>query len=296
MNLRLMQVSDQEFIKFQQLIERETGIFLGPAKKDLLVGRLSKRLRSLKLDSFAAYWAYVMSGRDPEERVRMLDCICTNETHFFREPAHFSFLQKEACSKLASGAAKGLRPRRIRVWSAGCSTGEEPYSIAMALLNRFPPGSGWQLSVLASDLSTRALTQARQACYSEERASELPAAMARLFVKRERSTRLQPHTSGVTLAPLLKELVEFKKLNLTLPAPADLGRFDLVFCRNVMIYFQPATRKRVVEMLLAHLAPDGYLFLGHAESLIHMRDRVRCVGPTIYVPADDEKNRTLRAT
>jgi chemotaxis protein methyltransferase CheR len=282
------QLSDREFTRFQQLIEQETGIFLSGAKKDLLVGRLAKRLRSLKLDSFTAYWEYVVSGRDPEERVRMLDCICTNETHFFREPAHFEFLERQAFAELAARAAKGLRPKRIRVWSAGCSTGEEPYSIAMTLLNRFPPGSGWQLSVLASDLSTRALSHAKKACYSEQRAGELPATMARRFAKSDR--RLEDaQEPTVTLTTMPRELVEFVKLNLTTPPPFNLGRFDLVFCRNVMIYFQPETRKRVVEMLLGHLEPDGYLFVGHSESLISMRDRVRSVGPSIYSPLQDKR-------
>jgi chemotaxis protein methyltransferase CheR len=281
MNDLLPSISDRDFARFQRLIEDEAGIFLAPVKKELLVGRLSKRLRILALPSFAAYLEYVVSGVDEEERVRMLDCICTNETHFFREPAHFAFMKDVALPSFASAAANGQRPRRLRVWSAGCSTGEEPYSIAMLLLRYFPPQSGWDLSVIASDLSTRVLTQARQARYSEERARELPDAMARQFIKRERREE-DERNATVTLVPALRDIVEFRRVNLAaVPFPA-LGRFDLVFCRNVMIYFRPPTKQRVVTGLLEQLADDGYLFLGHAESLLNLRSAVRTLGPTIY--------------
>ncbi len=275
-------LDDAEFEKFRTLVEREVGIFLGPSKKDLLIARLAPRLRALALPSFAAYWDYVVSSRTHEERAALIDCVCTNETHFFREPSHFAFLDQHVFPEFVAQAARGRRPRQIRAWSAGCSTGEEPYSLAMALLRRFPPGSGWSLSVMASDVSTRALAHAMSASYGVERAAEIPDALARVFT---RTDRRRAGATAVTLSPLVRELVEFVPLNLQQRSYGAIGRFDLIFCRNVLIYFRPDNRRLVVERLLAHLGPDGYLFLGHAESLLGMYDRVRCAGPTIYTHA-----------
>jgi chemotaxis protein methyltransferase CheR len=268
------------------LIESEVGIFLGPTKKDLLVARLSRRLRELGLASFSAYWDHLTHAGDGAERTRMIDCICTNETHFFREPAHFAFLDQRVFPEFASRAARGARPRSIRVWSAGCSTGEEPYSVAMALLKRFPPGSGWSISVVASDVSSSALERAKLASYSTERAAEIPEDMARLFTL---SDRRAPGFAAVTLSQQVKSLVEFVRVNLSDGAYPGIGQFDLVFCRNVMIYFHPDNRRRVVDRLLSHVKLDGYIFLGHAESLLGMTDRVRCVGPTVYVNSGAER-------
>src|SRR5688572_7467187 len=140
-------VTDKEFALFQALIHQDAGIFLSPAKKALLVGRLSQRLRELSLTSFGAYYRRIVEG-DSAERARMLDCICTNETRFFREPGHFDFLERQVFPNWAE-----RNPRRIRVWSAGCSTGEEPYSLAMTLLHNLPSSRGWDIEVLGTDLS-----------------------------------------------------------------------------------------------------------------------------------------------
>jgi chemotaxis protein methyltransferase CheR len=162
-------ITNQEFALFQALIHREAGICLSPAKKTLLVGRLTRRLRDMGLNSFEAYYRRVVE-RGEEELARLLDCICTNETHFFREPPQFEFLELRGFPEWAARAASGLRARRIRVWSAGCSTGEEPYSVAMTLWEHFPPADGWEIEILATDLSTRALEQARAAVWPIEKA------------------------------------------------------------------------------------------------------------------------------
>lgn len=263
-----------------------SGIRLPEAKREMVYARLARRLRALGIASFDAYVRYL--ELEPAEWEHCTNALTTNVTSFFREEHHFRTLAAHAQAHARPGA-------RYRVWSAGCSTGEEPYSIAMTLLNRFPPGSGWQLSVLATDISTRALAHARNALYCEQRAGELPAELARLFARRERRPA-NPFEPSVRLVPELQRVVELRYLNLTSAAPVRLGRFDLVFCRNVMIYFQPATRRRVVDMLLQHLEPDGYLFLGHAESLIGLSDRVRCVGPTIYAPCDGAKSKPPATT
>ncbi len=277
-------VSDAVFARYQAFVHREAGIWLAPVKKALLVGRLSRRLRELSLTSFAEYLDLVQA--DEAERVRMLDRITTNETHFFREPRHFELLEQRLFPRWREEADAGRRARRVRVWSAGCSTGEEPYSLAMCLLEAFPPESGWDLEILATDLSTRVLERAQAGIFSMERAPEIPASRLQAFMLRGTGRQEGFMKAG----PELRRLIRFSRLNLNAPAYPALGRFDLVFCRNVLIYFDAAGKARVAARLLEHLAPDGHLFLGHAESLSGMALPARSVVPTVYVheapPAD----------
>jgi chemotaxis protein methyltransferase CheR len=272
------QLSAGEFKLFQGLIHREAGIWLSDAKKALLVGRLSRRLRDLGLSSFDDYHRYV-TEQDPQERVRMLDCVSTNETHFFREPKQFEFLAGEILPTWIAQAARGERPRRVRVWSAACSTGEEPYTLAMMLLGHLPQ-QGWEIDILGSDISTRVLGRAQEATWPIGRAAEIPEPYQKRFMLR--GTRSQ---AGLMKASAeLRQLVRFERLNL-IGATLPEGRFDLVFCRNVLIYFDAPTKARVLSRLASLLEPTGYLFLGHAESVLGMADRLRRVGPTIYTAA-----------
>ena len=274
-------LTSQEFGLFQALIYRETGIFLSGAKKALLVGRLSRRLRELGLSSFGEYYRVIGQGGDLLERVRMLDCICTHETHFFREPRQFEFLVSHVFPEWTAQAQAGARPRLIRVWSAGCSTGEEPYSLAMILLAHFPPSTGWSIDILASDLSTRALDKAEAAVWPIDKAAEIPAPYLSTFMLKGRGEQAGLMKAGAAI----RQLVRFQRLNLYDGHPSG-GPFDLLFCRNVLIYFNAASRARVVNRLIGHLPPAGYFFLGHAESLNGVTDRLRSVGPTVYGAAD----------
>ncbi len=269
-------IGDREFTRFQSLIHREAGIWLSPMKRALLVGRLTRRLRELGLDSFGEYYERVEA--DGAERIRMLDRVTTNETHFFREPRHFEFLAQKVFPSWRAEADEGLRPRRIRAWSAACSTGEEPYSLAISLLRAFPPGSGWELEILATDLSTRVLERAREAVWPIEKAREIPPADLKAFMLRGTG----PQQGLMKAGPEICAFVRFARLNLNDTAYPALGRFDLVFCRNVLIYFDAKTKERVVGRLLGLLAPCGYLFLGHAESLSGTALPVRSVLPTVY--------------
>ncbi len=273
-------ISEKEFVLFQALIHREAGIYLSPVKKALLEGRLSRRVRELGLNSFGAYYHRVVDG-DGEELIHLLDCICTNETHFFREPQHFEFLEKHVFPEWTVQAASTLRARRVRAWSAACSTGEEPYSLAMALWASFPPASGWEIEILATDLSTRALERAQVGIWPLEKAREIPARYLKSCMLR--GTRSQ--AGKIKVSPELRSLVDFQRLNLKDEAYPLTGLFDLIFCRNVLIYFDSELRLRVIQRLLNHLAPTGYLFLGHAETLSGLADRVRSVIPTVYVHA-----------
>ena len=272
-------MTDREFTLFQTLIFQDAGIYLPEGKKALLIGRLSRRLRELRLDSFEAYYRRVVRT-DDDERVHMLDSVCTNETHFFREPQHFQFIERQVMPAWRAAAASGSRTRHIRVWSAGCSTGEEPYSLAMMLAHNFPNTSGWEIEMLATDLSTRALDQARAGVWPVKKSSEIPDSYLKRFMMkgmRSQEGRMMARTE-------LRSLIQFQRVNLNSEIYPVRGLFDLIFCRNVLIYFSAESRARVVNRLLRSLSSTGYLFLGHAETLNSVTDRARSVGPTVYAP------------
>lgn len=274
-------VTDQEFALFQTLIYREAGISLGPSKKPLLVGRLAKRVKELGLQSLGAYYRRVLEGGE-EELTRLLDCIATNETHFFREPRHFEFLESHVIPEWKTRAESGLRERTIRVWSAGCSTGEEPYSLAMVLLTHCPPEAGWTIDILATDLSTRVLDLARAAVWPLQKAREIPQKYLKPFMLRGTNQQDGKMKAG----PETRSVIRFARVNLHQETSWPPGRFDLIFCRNVLIYFSQDSKARVIDRLLSALDPHGYLCLGHAESLNGLTSRVACLTPTVYMLAE----------
>jgi chemotaxis protein methyltransferase CheR len=270
----LTHISDQDFAKYQALVNREAGIWLSPVKKALLVGRLARRLRELGLLSYHDYYERVME--DPVERTKMVDAICTNETHFFREPRHWEFLAGTVYPLWQEQADAGKRERRVRAWSAACSSGEEPYSLAMSLLTAFP--TGWSLEVLATDLSTKILDRARAATWPIAKASEIPEAYLKAFMLKG----FGDYAGTMRAGPEIRSLIRFERLNLNGDEWPAAGSFDLVFCRNVLIYFDRVTKEKVVNRLLDRLVPTGHLFLGHAESLGGFTDRVHSIIPTVY--------------
>jgi chemotaxis protein methyltransferase CheR len=274
MHRSLTQISDQDFARYQALVNREAGIWLSPIKKALLVGRLARRLRELGVTSYADYYERVTA--DPAERTRMVDAICTNETHFFREPRHWEYLAGHVYPAWEEQAASGKRERRARVWSAACSSGEEPYSIAMSLLTAFP--SGWSLEVLATDLSTKILDRARAATWPLQKAAEIPESYLKAFMLKG----FGAYEGTMRAGPEIRSLIQFRQLNLNADDWPPAQSFDLVFCRNVLIYFDRVTKEKVVTRLLDRLVPTGHLFLGHAESLGGFTDRVRSIIPTVY--------------
>jgi len=274
-------ISNEEFRSFQKLIHQEAGIHLGEHKKALLVGRLNKRLRELGLDSFTDYYHRVSEKGNGEELVHMLDCICTNETQFFREPQHFEFLEDRVFSQWEALASSGRRERRIRVWSTACSTGEEPYSLAMTLLQRFPKSSGWAIEIVATDLSTRVLDRAATAIWPIEKSRDIPDPYLKSFMLKGKGVNKGVMAAG----PWIRSVVKFRRLNLNGASYPISGVFDLIFCRNVLIYFDAASKTRVVNRLLGHLAPQGYLFLGHSEGLTGASNRLRRIIPTVSTHA-----------
>jgi chemotaxis protein methyltransferase CheR len=275
------EISEREFLRLRDLVYREAGIWLTQSKSALLVGRLAKRLRHHELKSFKQY--YDLVANSPEERIHMLDAISTNETRFFREPQHFELLKSVIFPRWTQEAATTCRSRKIRVLSAGCSTGQEPYSLAMLLLDRFPAAAGWEIEIVATDLSTRALEAARAAVWPIAKADEIPAAYLKAFMLKG----FADQTGRMKAGPEIRSVIQFFRMNLNEAAYPLAGKFDLIFCRNVLIYFDLRGREQVVRRLAGFLSSGGYLFLGHAESLHGVSDCLRTVVPTVYTGKDE---------
>ena len=275
-------VSDREFALFQRLIYQESGIHLIPAKKALLEARLARRLRELGLSSFEAYYRHILQVDHANEMVVLLDRISTNETHFFREPKQFKFLENEVFSAWKERNRSPGGTRHIRVWSAACSSGEEPYSLAMMLWDHFPPGSGWDFEILATDLSTRVLRTGAAGVWPIAKADEIPPDYLKKYMLKGTGEQSGNMKAGAEL----RSVVRFERVNLNDVEYPVAGNLDLIFCRNVLIYFDTRSRAQVVQRLVDRLAPNGFLFVGHAESLTGVTDRVRYVVPTIYTTAE----------
>jgi chemotaxis protein methyltransferase CheR len=279
-----LSVSAPLFEKFQKLIYSETGIWLGSSKTALLCGRLFRRLRELEISSLERYYECVSRPDQHEERARMIDAITTNETRFFREPRQFEFLVQRVFPGWQADAKHGLRSRRGRIWSAGCSSGEEPYSVAMLLAKYLPAQDGWDTRVLATDISNRVLEKARKGIYPIARSTELPNDLRHSFMLRGTAER----QGEMKVRVEIQGMVDFRRLNLDREADLVEGPFDAIFCRNVLIYFAVASKRRVVANLVRHLTPNGLLFVGHAENLTSVSSQLRSLEPSIYAKIADK--------
>jgi len=281
-----LSVSPALFHKFQRLIYSETGIWLGSAKTALLCGRLFRRLRELELPSLEAYYERVTGPDQHEERARMIDAITTNETRFFREPRQFEFLVQEMIPRWHAEAEQRLQSKKVRIWSAGCASGEEPYTLAMLLAQHLPAEEGWDVRILATDISNRVLEKARQGVYPLARSSELPKDLLHTFMLRGLAER----HGEIKVKIEIQRMVDFRRLNLNQQCDLNEAPFDAIFCRNVLIYFDLDSKRRVVANLVRHLAADGVLFVGHAENLNSVYPGLRSLEPTIYKKIGNENN------
>ncbi len=259
-------IADQEFEGLRALLYREAGITLSEQKKPMVCGRLGKRLTKLGLANYGAYLKRIESGQDPAELQTAIDLLTTNETYFFREPKHFEWLRNRM------KAAPAGRP--FRVWSAACSSGEEPYTIAMVAAEALGDRP-WE--VHASDISTRVLETARTGLYRLERAEHIPKALLTKYCLRGNGK----YEGSFLIAKLLRQRVQFRHMNLQRPLP-ELPFFDVIFLRNVMIYFDADTKKALVERLAERLLPEGRLVIGHSESLNGLTAAVEQEIPTVY--------------
>lgn len=268
-------MTEAEFDAFRAFVADLCGIHLHSGKKALVQARLHGRIRSLGLSSLGDYLAYVQRSGNSEELTAMLDALSTNLTSFFREPDHLEYLRATVLTRLID--ARGEQARKIRIWSAGCSTGEEAYSIAMQILERIPEPIGWDVKILGTDISVRALAHAKDGVYDEDRLRGLPPGMAAKYltaVKGSPPRRLQVRRQ-------VRDLVHFARLNLKGVWPMK-GPFHVVFCRNVLIYFDKTTQESIVGRVHDLLAPGGVLCIGHSESLMGIPHRFRYVRPSLY--------------
>lgn len=263
-------LNDRDFRFIQKLVGDRTGIVLSEAKRHMVYGRLTRRLRQLGLDSVSEY-CELLKANDEQELIEFTNAITTNLTSFFREPHHFEHLQ----TTLLPALIRNRPNKRLRIWSAGCSSGEEPYSIAMTLLDHVP--GDWDVKILATDLDYNVVEQGAKGIYPLQRVEALPKPLLKRWVKRGKGDRSQL----VKMAAPLQEVIHFRQLNLLHEWPFK-GPFDFIFCRNVVIYFNKDTQKVLFDRFADLLADDGHLFIGHSESLYKVSTRFELLGRTIY--------------
>jgi chemotaxis protein methyltransferase CheR len=271
-------LANSEFRALRDLIYDRSGITLSDSKTQLVASRLARRLRARGLSSYGAYYDLVMRA-DPDgaELRELLNAITTNKTDFFREKHHFDFLRSTFLPQFVERARQGGE-RRLRVWSAGCSTGEEPYTLAMTILPAFPPDGSCSLELLATDLDTHVLDRAGEGIYAEESVAPVSDDLQQRYLRRGTGANV----GKVRIVDELRQLVTFRQLNFVeRPWPVS-GPFDLIFCRNVMIYFNGATQREIVEGFAERLRPNGYLFIGHSETLNGLNDLYEPMRGTIY--------------
>jgi chemotaxis protein methyltransferase CheR len=264
-----LQLSDAELSQVVRLVYEHSGITLHAGKRALVLARLQKRVRARRFSNFREYLAHVKRDTSGAEIAALLDAIATNHTGFFREPQHFGFLRSTVVPALATGP--------IRIWSAGCSSGEEAVTIGITLLDALEPQHHGRIRIMASDLSTRALAAASAGVYKMERVAGIP----RDVLRRHFERGLGAQTGQARVAAHVRRLIEYRRLNF-LETPDLRERFEVIFCRNVMIYFDRDVQQRVLSLLERHLAPGGYLFISHSESLNGTTHGLRWVAPAIY--------------
>lgn len=278
MSASVARLTDRQFRSIAELVEGQVGIKLPPGKRLMLEGRLQKRVRALNHASVSEYADRLLEGEYLEtELVHLIDCVTTNKTDFFREPSHFDFLRDVAVSELLGRRGRGSHG--LKIWSAACSTGMEAYTTAIVLDNMRRNGSRFQFRILGTDISTSVLRLAKLGIYSKEMIAPVPDDLAKRYFLRSRDKT----SSEVRIVPELRRTVNFMRMNLmdpTYPVDRDV---DIIFCRNVLIYFDKATQRKVVDRLCSHLRPGGYLLVGHSESMVHQGSvGLKQVQPTIF--------------
>lgn len=265
--------TDSDFQKIRKRVLEHTGICLSDIKHDMVYSRLARRLRQLKLSTFKDYLE-LLDQDDNEEMGNFINSITTNLTSFFREQHHFDYLKQTLLPDLMQ---RNADTRKIRIWSAGCSTGEEPYSLAITLKETIPDNLGWDVKILATDLDTNVIATGNEGVYSLERVNGLPAATLKRWFYKGSGSR----AGMVKASRELRDMIMFKPLNLMGDWPVKSG-VDIIFCRNVVIYFDKPTQRILFGRYADILKPDGYLFVGHSETLYKVSDRFKLLGKTIY--------------
>jgi chemotaxis protein methyltransferase CheR len=272
-----LELSERDYTDLSNLIYEKCGIYLHKGKRELLRARLAKVLRKYDFASVRDYYKHLVSDQTGKGLIQLLDSISTNLTFFFREPKHFDFISKTAVPRLVKGNRKGAG-NRLNVWCAGCSSGEEAYSIAITLLEALPSPSPLEVSILATDISTRMLTVAERAVYTEDKVEKISYEWRRRYFQRG----VKNWEGHYRVKPALRQVIEFRRFNLM--EPFSFGtEFEMIFCRNVMIYFDKPTQEHLVNRFYDVLSKEGYFLIGHSESLTGIKHSFRYVQPSIYV-------------
>jgi chemotaxis protein methyltransferase CheR len=264
------ELSAGEFRDIAARIKQSTGIVLGESKRELVHGRLARRLRTLGCASFTDYLRRLDEPDGAEENILLVNALTTNLTGFYREKHHFETLARDALP----GIVTSSRQRRLRIWSAGCSSGQEPYTISMVLRDTIADLKRWDALILATDIDSNMIARAREGIYDADSAATIARAARARYVH-------DLPDGQVVMSDALKALIRFKRLNLIGPWPMA-GPFDIIFCRNVVIYFDKDTQRALFDRYADMLRPDGWLFIGHSESLYRVSDRFRHLGQTMY--------------
>ena len=274
-------MTEADFQKIAGILRQEAGISLPPSKSELVYSRLAKRVRKLGLSDFRQYCAFVASKAGDLERKELLTALTTNVTHFFREPHHFKTLENEALPKLLEKARNG---GRVRLWSAACSNGQEPYSIAMSILSLEPEAAKLDIKILATDIDPKVLAEARRGAYGERIVAAVPPDLRKKYLRQSKTDS----SGNWAVSPELRDLISFNELNLLRPWPMK-GPFDVIFCRNVVIYFDEETQQPLWGRFESVMAPDGWLFIGHSERITGpSTDKFKLTHTTTYRPSESE--------
>ena len=277
--LFLLEMGDKEFSLLREVVFKESGINLTERKKALMHSRLMKRLRELNIDNYKMYYEY-LNNNYQEEIINLINCITTNKTDFFREPKHFNFL-----GEVAFPALEKRNKNKVRIWSAGCSTGEEPYSIAITFAEYFKNKHMPDVKILATDIDTNVLEKAMSGIYKEENLEEVDNSI----LKRHFLTGRGENRGLFVIKESIKNMISFRRLNLLAEAYPMKGLFDIIFCRNVIIYFDKETKDEVINKFYNYLTDDGYFFAGHSESLSNYSGKYFLIGNTIYGKTVNDK-------
>ena len=275
--LESVDINESDFRRVSDVIYKHCGINLHDGKKTLVRARLAKRMRATKIRNVKEYLDYALSTKDQKEFYDLVDSISTNLTSFFREKVHFDLLKEKFIPNIIAHQAKHGGPKKFRIWSAGCSTGEEPYTMAMTLTEAFKGSPGWDIKILASDVSTRVLNKANSGLYAADRVKPLSMQQQNTYftkVNVDGEVRFQVKDE-------IKKMISFRYLNLMEKWPFK-GPFDTIFCRNVMIYFDKQTQEKLVARYYDCLRSEGLLCIGHSESLTGINHKYRYLQPATY--------------
>jgi len=271
-------LSDRDFMRVVSFLGDEAGIHLGEHKREMVQARLATRIRALGVDGYSEYVRYALdSEMSPVERPRLVDALTTNKTEFFRENDHFGYLVSDAIPRMIA-ADPAIERGVLRIWSAACSTGEEPYTISMLLADRFVQYGGPDFSIFATDICSDALATARRAVYSSDRIIPVPEALRQRYLLRSKD----PARREFRVVPELRRHIRFARANLVKDPPPFAGQCDVVFCRNALIYFDRQVQSKVIDRLSRAIRPGGYLFLGHAETLQGFEAPFDLAAPAVY--------------